>query len=46
MNEERKLAELLPVVFERESYPIIVGGSQSRVDLVRRTVPSEGTLAD
>ena len=33
MDEECKLAKLLPAVFEWECYPIVVGGSESRVYL-------------
>ena len=33
LYEERKLAKLLPTIFERDSYPIVAGGSKSRVDL-------------
>lgn len=41
LDEETKLAELPSSVFEWESCPIIVGGSEPRVDLVRGTRPSD-----
>ena len=41
LYEERELAKLVPAVFERESYPIVVGGSEPRVDLGWDVGPSE-----
>jgi hypothetical protein len=41
LDEERKLAKLLPAVFEWECCPIIVGGSESRVYLGWDAGPSE-----